>query len=96
MTGGAIGRNIERYVVWVGAGVIIRRMTTITGIRRIGVIAVVTSIAITGNGNMRSGKWINETMVEGRRRPGCFAMAGCAIGRELRSHMVGIGRLGVI
>ena len=56
-------------MVGIGALVVIRRMATGTGIRRIGVIAVVTGIAIIGNGCVRSGQRIKTIVVECRRRP---------------------------
>ena len=75
----------------VRAGIIIGLVTTRTGAWRIGIIAVVTSLAIVGNRNMRPGERINGTVVKRGRNPGAFAMATYAVRRELGGSMVGVG-----
>ena len=63
-------------------------MATIARIRRIGIIALVTGIAIVGDGHVRSCKRINGIVVESRWRPGCFAVTSSAIRWELSSCVV--------
>ena len=78
------------------AAVVIGLVTTRTGARRIGIIAVVTSLAIVGNRNMRAGKRINGIVVKRGRNPGAFTMATFTVRRELGSSVVGVGRRIVI
>ena len=47
-------------------------VTAIAGVGRIGVIAVVTGIAVVRNRNMRSCERINGIVVKRGRHPGCF------------------------
>ena len=75
----AIRREIECYVVGVGRLTKIGRMASVAGIGRVGVIAVVTGVAVAGNRNVRACEWINGIVVKSRGRPGCFGMAGGAI-----------------
>lgn len=90
----AIRRQVQGNVVGVGTRVVIRCMTARAGVRRVGIIAVVTGVTIVGDGNMRSGKRIIYTMVKRGRHPGRLAVASGAIGRELRSRVVRIrGRI---
>ncbi len=75
----------------VRAAVVIGLVAARAGARRIGIIAVVTSLAIVGNRNMRAGERINGTVVKRGRNPGAFAMATYAVRRELGGSMVGVG-----
>ena len=93
---GAIHGEIELRVVGIACLGIICVMTTVAGVWRIVKVAVVAGITIVGNGDMRTGKRINRTMIEGRRRPGCFCMAHCTIRGELGCGVVWIGGLGVL
>ena len=93
---GAIRGDVERHVVRVGALVVIRVVTAVAGVRGVGEIAVVTRVAIAGNGNMRARERINGVVIESGRRPACLCVAQRAIRRELRSGVIGIGRLVVI
>lgn len=95
MAHGAIRWQIELHVVRIGGLGIISVMATVAGIRGTVEIPVVTGITIAGNGNVRPGKRINRVMIEGRRHPGRFRMAQCAIGGELGCGMVWIAGLGV-
>ena len=85
--GGVAGRTVvgqvQRHVVGITAGVVIRLVATIAGIGRGGVVPVVAGIAVTGNRNMCTGKRINSVVVKSGGRPGCFAVAGGAIRWEL-------------
>ena len=92
---GAIRGEIELCVVGIGRLGIICVMTTVAGVWRIVEVTVVAGITIVGDRDMRTGKWINCTMIEGRRRPCCFCMAQCTIGRELGCGVVWIAGLGV-
>ncbi len=96
VTGFAIRRDGERGMVWIRACVVIRRMATRAGIRRVHVIAVVTDITIIRDGSMRPRKRIKTIVVKCRRYPGCFAVTSGAIRRELLGDVVGISRLVVI
>lgn len=92
---GAIRGEIELRVVRVACLGIICVMTTVAGVWRIVEVTVVAGITIVGNGDVRTGKRINRTMVKSRRRPGCFCVAHSTIGRELGCGVVWIGGLGV-
>ena len=80
MAHGAIRREVQCYVVWVGCLVKIGSVATITRIGRVRIITVVTGIAIICNRDMRSGKWVDGTMVKSRWHPGCLRVATGAIG----------------
>lgn len=67
-----IGWNVQRIVIGVNACVVIRRMAAGTSVWRIGIVAVVTSIAIIRNRNMRSSKGINRIVIKSRGRPSRF------------------------
>ncbi len=79
-------------LVWLKSGAV----TAVTGVGRIGVIAVVTGITIICNRYVCACERINSIVVKRRRRPGCFRVAGGAIGRELRRSVIGIRRVGII
>ena len=72
VTDRTVARKAERYVVRIRGLVKIGRVTTVAGVWRIVEIAVVTGVAVVGNGNMRSRKRINGIVIEGGRRPGAF------------------------
>ena len=92
VTDRAISREARRNVVRaVARGAVIGRMTAVTGIGCIRVVAVVAGIAVVGNGRMRAHDRINRVVVEGRWRPGRLAVAGSTIGRELRCCVVWVG-----
>ena len=80
--------ELRRSVVWIGCGGIIRIVATIAGVRRIGIVAVVTSVAIVGNRHVRAYEWINRIVVKRRWRPGSFTVAGRAICWELSGCVV--------
>ena len=92
----AVVRDIERHVVGVAGLREIRVVAAVAGIRRVRVVAVVTGIAVVGNRNMRPRERINGIVIKGRWRPGCFCVAGGAVGRVLRSGVVGAGRSCII
>ena len=77
-------------MTWVDTLVVIRRMATCTGVRSIGVIAVMTGFTIIGNGNVRPGKRVEGGVIKCGRYPGRFRMATLTISRELCSRMVRI------
>lgn len=54
----AIGRKMQRRVIWIGGLAVICCMATVTGIGRIGVIAMVAGVTIIGNGSVRALQWI--------------------------------------
>lgn len=89
----AIGREIQRYVVWVGTLVVIRRMAACTSIRRVRIIAVVAGNAVIRDRNVCPGERVYGIMIESRRRPGGFRVASRAVGRKLVRGVVGICRL---
>ena len=80
----------------VGGLVVVGDVAAGAGIGRVVVIAVVAGSAIIGNGCVRSGQRVKTAVIESRRYPGRFGMAGGAIRRELRRHVVGIGGLVVV
>jgi hypothetical protein len=88
--------EVQRHVVRIGSLVEIRAVTAVTSIRRIGIIPVVTRVAIAGNRNVCARERINSTVVKRRRYPGCFRVARGAICGELRSSVVGGRRVGII
>ena len=96
MAHGTIRRDIQCYVIGIGACVEIGRMTARTCIGCIRVIALVTSITIVCNGDMRSCKGINRIVVKGGWHPSRFRVAQNTISWELCGRMVGISRLRVI
>ena len=61
---GAIRRDGKRYVVGIGARIVIRRVTTGTSVGRVVIIALVACVAIIGNGNMCTGEGINGAVVK--------------------------------
>ena len=83
-------------MVWIGAAVVIGLVAAGTGIRSRDVVAVVTSVAVGSNRNMRSCEWVNGTVVKRGRRPRAFAMAAFTIGRKLVGCMVGVGRCNIV
>ena len=96
MAHGTIRRNTECRVVRISSSIVIRRVTALTCIRGVHIIAMVTGRAIVGNGHVSARKGINAAVVKGSWRPGCFCMANDAICGELRLLVVGIGHLIVI
>ena len=83
-------------MIGINAGGIISAVASIAGIGRIGIIPVVTGIAIIGNGHMRTCEGINGVVVKGGRYPGRLGVAEGTVGWELRGGVVWIGGLGVI
>lgn len=87
-------RNAQSHVAGVDTAVVIRLMTPGAGIGRVGIIAVMTRIAIVGNRDMRPRKRIECIVVKCRRNPGVFRMAVGTRRGELSSGVVGIkGRI---
>ncbi len=80
----------------VRTGVVIGLVATGTGIRGIDVVAVVASVAVGCNRDMRSCEWVNGIVVKRGRRPGTFTMAAFAIGRKLVGGVIGVGRCNII
>lgn len=78
-------------MIWIGGLVKIRRMAARASVGRIGVIPLVTSIAVVRNSHVRPGKGINGIVVKCGRRPSRFAVAGGAIGWELSRCVVRVG-----
>ena len=70
MASRTIRRELSRRVVRVGRLVVIGCVTARAGVRGIGIIAVVTGVAIIGNGGVRTVQRVKTVVVEGRRRPG--------------------------
>ena len=79
-------------MVGVRAGIVIRHVAAVAGVRRIGVIAVMTGIAIVGNGNVASRKRIHGTMIKSSGRPGIYTVTSLASGRKTRSGVIRISR----
>ena len=96
MAHGTIGRNRQCYVVGVKAGIEIRRMTTLASIRGVGVIALVTGIAVVCDGYVCTCERINGIVVKGGRYPGRFIMANGTVGRKLSCFVIRIGGCVVI
>lgn len=67
-----------------------------TGIGCIVVIALVASITIIGNRNMRAGKRINRIVVKRRWYPGRFAVALRTIDGKLLGNVIGRSSLHII
>ena len=91
-------RKSRRTVVGIGCGVVIRRVTTITCIRRVVVIAVVTGCAIVRDRRVRSVQYVVIVVDrECRRRPtGFCGVAHRAIRRQVQRRVARIGALAVI
>lgn len=83
-------------MIRIKAGIIIRCMTAFASVGRIVVIALVTSIAVGRNRDMRTSKRINTAVIKCRGRPGGFTVAKRAIGRELLSLVIGIGSAQIV
>ena len=83
VAGGTVSRQAQCAVVGVGAGIVIRCVAPRAGIGRIGIIAVVASVAVVCNGYVGSSKRIHCIVIKRRRRPGRFSVAGSAIRREM-------------
>ena len=83
-------------MVGVSCLIVIADMAARTGIRGVSIIAVVADITIIRNGGMGSRERIKTVVVEGRRNPGRFAVAGGAVRGKLLRDVVGIGCLVVI
>lgn len=96
MAHGTIRRDVQGHMVRVKAAVVIRCVTTGTGIGGVGVVPLVTGVAIVGNGYVRAREGIDRIMVKGRRGPGRFGMADGAIRRKLIDHVVGVAHTVVI
>ena len=71
-------------------------MATIARIRRIGIIALVTGIAIVGDGHVRSCERINRIVVKCRWRPSDLCVASGTFRWELSRCVVRIGRSCII
>jgi len=67
-----IGWNAKDDVVGVGTAVEIRQVTANTGVGGVDIVALVTSVAVIGNWNMRPGERIKRIVVERGRNPGIF------------------------
>ena len=84
-------------VVGIGRLVVIRRMASRAGVRRVVVVAVVTGSAVVGNHRVRSvQRVIGVVNGECGRVPAIGGMAGRTIGRYGQRNVVRIGRLVVI
>jgi hypothetical protein len=93
---GTLRWELGRCVVRIGRSRVIRIVATIAGIRRIGIIAVVTSVAIVGNRHVRAYEWVNRIVIKSRWRPGGLCVASGALRWELGRCVVRIGRSRVI
>ena len=91
-----VGRNTERYVIRVDGLIIIGGMATGTGIRCIGIVAVVTSVTIIGYLYMGTREGINGIMIKSGRYPASLRVTGGTIRRKLRSSVIRIGGLVII
>ena len=80
----------------IGTLAVIGAVAAIARVWCIRVIAVVTRIAIAGNGVVRPGERINGVVVKRRRYPRCLGVAGCAIRWKLLRGVVGHRCLRVI
>ena len=82
--------NAKDDVVGVGAAVEIGQVTADAGVRGVGIVALVASVAIVGDRNMPTSERIERIVVERGWNPGIFRMAVCASDRELRRSVVGV------
>ena len=89
-------RYTQCLVIGIHTLTIIFRMAARTGVRGVGIIALVTGITIIGNRNMCSRKWIEAVVIKGGWSPGILSMTAFAIGWELRCGVVRIIGLVVI
>jgi hypothetical protein len=71
-------------------------VTTLAGIRCVGIVSLVANKAIGGNGCMCASKRVNVVMIKCRGTPSCCRMTCFACSRELCCYMIWIGRLVVI
>ena len=92
----AVHWNRQGAVVGIGGLIIIGGVAARTGIRCGGIIALVTSITIVGNRNMRSCEGIKCVVIEGRWHPCRLRMACGTLCRELSRCVVRTGRSGII
>ena len=83
-------------MVWVRTGVVFGLMATGTGIWSIDKIAVVASVAVGSNWDMRSGERIDGAVVKRGRCPGAFAVTTLTIGWKLAGSVIGVSRCGII
>jgi len=78
-------------MVWVGCCVVVVRMTSGAGVRRIGIIAVVTSVTVVCNRDMSARHDEVLVVIEGTWCPTAFTVAGGAIRWEVGGSVVWIG-----
>ena len=97
VAGGAVRRELLCNVVWIGRLVVVGRMATCTGIRRVVVVAVVAGGAFVGDHRMCAVQRV-VVVVDGKtgRFPANIRMAGRTIGGYPQGAVVWIGRLVVI
>ena len=85
------GWELVGGVIGVGRRIEIAQVATNAGVWGIGIVAIVTGVAVVGNRNVRPVERVERIVVKGRRRPGAFRVAICASRRELRCKVVRIG-----
>ena len=61
---GTLRWELGRCVVWIGRSRVICIVATIAGVRRIGIVTVVTSVAIIRNRHVCTYEWINRIVVK--------------------------------
>ena len=91
MTGRAIHRKLQGYMIRIGRSIVIRRMAARAGIRCVDVITMVAGITIIGNPGMRPVQGVKSIVIKRRWSPGRFAVAGSTIGWELGRNVAWIG-----
>ncbi len=92
MAGGTIGRELCSGVVRIGRGCIIRCVTTVTCVRRVRVVPVVTGRTIAGNSRVRTLQHVVVVVDRERSRiPARISrVAHRAIRRDVQRDVVGI------
>ena len=90
---GTVRRELRGNVVRVGGSVVVRQVTTVAGVGRVVVVAVVALVA-THRG-VRSNERI-AAMIVAARRPCCFVVACGAVGGEACRRVVRVGSCCVV
>ena len=96
VTSGTISRKLGSCVVGFGCIIVVRLMTTHTGIRRIAKITVMATGAIIGYQCVCAIEGVERVVVKRRWRPAILRMAGHTIRGKIAGGMVRIGRCIVI
>ena len=85
----AIRGEAGRHVIRVNTGIVVRHMTSFTGVRRVGIVPVVA--LITADGYVRTEQWPNRVVIGCRTPTRGSGVAGGTIRGETRCLVVRVG-----